>query len=228
MKKIIVFAAVAISAMLFSGTAFAHTKLTASSPAENAAAESPVTEIVLDFNTDIEPVSRITVTNERGEEVPLEDIQVSGARLTGKLADPLPNGAYTVSWKIIGADGHAVNGSYSFAVNAPAASGTPSAAPAENAAHAGHHGHASHAPSASAETPADDAEQSVSATGQEAALAAAAAPNAQAESEAQAGSDAQESAAENGGGAGAYWLIAAAVIVVAAAVVFLRMRKKRA
>ena len=33
--------------------------------------------------------------------------------------NPLENGKYKVEWKIIGADGHPINGEFSFSVNMP-------------------------------------------------------------------------------------------------------------
>ena len=37
--------------------------------------------------------------------------------MTAGFLSPLDNGTYTVEWKIIGADGHPIQGTYSFMVN---------------------------------------------------------------------------------------------------------------
>jgi hypothetical protein len=178
-------------------------------PAENSVADSPVTEIVLDFNTSIEPVSRITVTNESGEEVPLQEVQVSGERLTGKLAEPLPNGAYTVSWKIIGADGHAVNGSYAFAVNVPEMAEPEASAPAATE---------SSAPTANEPQTEASPSPEVSPAAPAGAL------------ETQAGGDTGSGTGSDTGGqssnTGVYVIVAAAAILIIAIVIYLRIRRK--
>jgi hypothetical protein len=209
LKKFIVMIAIVLSAVLFSGVAAAHTRLSASVPAENSVADSPVTEIVLDFNTSIEPVSRITVTSESGKEVPLQEVQVSGERLTGKLAEPLPNGAYTVSWKIIGADGHAVNGSYAFAVNVPGIAEPEASAPTAT------------------ESPAPTADEQQSEASPSPGVSSAAPAGAL---ETQAGGDPGSGTGSDTGGqpsnTGVYLLLAAAVILIIAIVIYLRIRRK--
>lgn len=205
MKKIFVAVVAAFFALMFPLAASAHSKMTASVPAADSVADSPVTEIFLEFNTSIEPVSSLTVKNESGEEITVQDVQVSGATLTGKLAAPLPNGAYTVEWKIIGADGHAVNGSYAFSVNVPQ--------PAEQAAETPA---ASEAPAPSAAEPEPSAASSAPVSAPVAATAA----------EAQAGSDAGSSAGASQN-TGIYWIGAAVIVLVAVIIVALRMGKKR-
>ncbi|MBU5672568.1 copper resistance protein CopC [Paenibacillus sp. MSJ-6] len=99
-------------------SAFAHTHMVSSSPEKDEQVEQPIHQIQLDFHTDIAPLSSFTVTGEQGA-IELEEIQVEGARMTGLLAGDLENGTYTVDWKIVGEDGHPMEGSYSFSVNVP-------------------------------------------------------------------------------------------------------------
>lgn len=99
-------------------SAFAHTHMVSSSPEKDEQVEQLIHQIQLDFHTDIAPLSSFTVTGEQGA-IELEEIQVEGARMTGLLAGDLENGTYTVDWKIVGEDGHPMEGSYSFSVNVP-------------------------------------------------------------------------------------------------------------
>lgn len=105
--------------MLLPGAAFAHTGLESAVPADGETVTSALDELVLTFETPIEPLSEIKVVNEEGSEMEIADIVVKENTLTGKLSDPLPNGTYTVNWTIVGEDGHTINNKYAFTVNAP-------------------------------------------------------------------------------------------------------------
>ena len=115
MKKLIYATLVLLFA--FSSTAFAHTGLTSSSPADGENITEDVHEIVLEFNTKIETTSIVKVFNENKEEITVSNIQVSDNAMTGGFISPLDNGTYTVEWKIIGADGHPIQGTYSFVID---------------------------------------------------------------------------------------------------------------
>ncbi|PIC56999.1 copper resistance protein CopC [Sporosarcina sp. P12(2017)] len=115
MKRII--GATLILLFAFSSTVSAHTGLTSSSPADGEDITEDVYEIVLEFNTKIETTSSVKVFNENKEEIIVSNTQVSDNVMTGGFASPLDNGTYTVEWKIIGADGHPIQGTYLFTVS---------------------------------------------------------------------------------------------------------------
>lgn len=115
MKKIL--SATLIFLLAFSSVSYAHTGLTSSSPADGEDVSEDVHEIVLEFNTKIETTSTVKVFNENKEEVVISNTQASDNVMTGGFMSPLDNGTYTVEWKIIGADGHPIQGSYSFTVS---------------------------------------------------------------------------------------------------------------
>ena len=115
MKRIIY--ATLILLFAFSSTASAHTGLTSSSPADGEEITEDIHEIVLEFNTKIETISTVKVFNENKEEIIVRNTQVSDNVMTGGFMSPLDNGTYTVEWKIIGADGHPIQGTYSFMVS---------------------------------------------------------------------------------------------------------------
>ena len=67
----------------------------------------------------IEQGSFIDVTTTSGEEIDVQDIIVGDGVLTGTLAEPLQNDVYQVNWSIISADGHPLEGEFSFTVELP-------------------------------------------------------------------------------------------------------------
>lgn len=105
-----------ISLLFCSPTASAHTSLTSSSPADGDVITEEIHEIVLEFNTKIELTSSMKVFNEKNEEIS-SHTQVNDNVMTSSFMEPFENGTYTAEWKIIGADGHPIQGSFSFVVN---------------------------------------------------------------------------------------------------------------
>lgn len=119
---------------LVPGAAMAHSKMDSSSPAADATTSVSPAQIEMSFNTSIEKLSNFKLLNEAGEQVPTGDAVVNDTSMSGEVTEPLPNGSYTVKWTIIGADGHSVEGQYSFKVEAAEAAVTepPAASPEQS------------------------------------------------------------------------------------------------
>jgi methionine-rich copper-binding protein CopC len=94
----------------------AHTHLKDSSPTDGEVVEQPLKEIHLYFETKVEQNSSFEIKNSNGAAIPVNEIVVEAERLSGELAEPLANDRYHVFWKIIGADGHPIEGEFSFTV----------------------------------------------------------------------------------------------------------------
>lgn len=101
---------------LFSSSVSAHTGLESSSPEDGATITEPLQDIVLTFETVIENGSSFTLSSESGD-VAVENLAVTDNVLSGTAAAPLENGAYTVDWRIIGEDGHLIEGTFGFTVS---------------------------------------------------------------------------------------------------------------
>lgn len=150
MKRIFILAFILLFAV--PGLVSAHSYMEESVPAKDETVTASPDQITMTFNTDIEKLSNFKLYNEAGEEIPVSNVNVEGAVMSGTLTEPLANGLYNVKTVIIGEDGHTVESGYSFTVAAPEqASSEPSVSPA--------------APSASPETSAEpsasaDTEQS--------------------------------------------------------------------
>lgn len=94
---------------------FAHTGLEQSTPKDGETVED-VNEITLTFESKVEKGSSFSLMNENGELVPVDSIQINNQVMSGSVPSTISDGPYTVNWKIIGADGHPIEGKYSFQV----------------------------------------------------------------------------------------------------------------
>lgn len=114
MKKIII--GTLILLFTFAQATFAHTYLKASNPTDGQIVDSSLSEITLQFETAINENSLVTLTNEEGKEIPVSN-SVDNDKLKAKFTSPLEDGTYTVTYNIIGEDGHPMSGSYLFMVS---------------------------------------------------------------------------------------------------------------
>ncbi|WP_068674017.1 copper resistance protein CopC [Oceanobacillus sp. Castelsardo] len=117
MKRIFTTVAVFLFAMCISTTVFAHSHLSGSNPADGDIITEPLSEIVLEFDGAIEQGSFMDVTTTDGKDVELQELMIDEGTLTGTVVEPLTNGEYQVNWNIISADGHPLEGEFSFTVN---------------------------------------------------------------------------------------------------------------
>lgn len=102
---------------MFVPTAFAHTHLESSNPADGQEVSEKLDEITLTFGEKIEKGSTFQLLDEDGQKIELENINVDGTQLSGVVPTNLPNGRYKVNWDIIAADGHQMEGEFSFSIN---------------------------------------------------------------------------------------------------------------
>ncbi len=114
MKKTIAAALILLFMMPF--TAEAHTALTESNPAQGEVLTEIPQKLELRFGTKIEEGSSLTLTGPSSE-VELDTVSVEGDVMKGIIPDQLENGQYIISWKIIGEDGHPIEGEIAFSLN---------------------------------------------------------------------------------------------------------------
>jgi copper transport protein len=114
-----VFAAVLV--VLSVSPAAAHAELVRSTPANGERVEVAPTEVRLTFTESVNLLDRgITLIDRVGVEVPTPDPVVDGHTVTWPMPADLPDGRYTVSWRVVSSDGHPVAGAFSFGVGAAA------------------------------------------------------------------------------------------------------------
>jgi copper resistance protein C len=114
-------AALTLCAALFvcAPMAWAHAFLDHASPAVGSTVPAAPPDVTIWFTQDLEPAfSKLTVTNQAGQQVDLGNPQVPPGKpdeLQVKLK-PLPAGTYTVSWHVISVDTHPTEGTFTFEV----------------------------------------------------------------------------------------------------------------
>ncbi|RMI39724.1 copper resistance protein CopC [Actinomadura harenae] len=108
--------------------ASAHTALKSSDPAAGAKIASPA-KITLTY---AEPVGypKIVLTDASGGRHEAGSARAVDNVVTEDVKGPLPNGVYTVGWRVVSADGHPVTGDFTFTVTG---SSTTSASPPASA-----------------------------------------------------------------------------------------------
>lgn len=113
--------------------ALAHSELETSRPAADAVVDATFDELVLQFKQAIQVLPDDIVLE--GPDGPISSgpaALADAVTVTVPVLDEVGDGPHTVRWRVIGADGHPLEGSYGFAVQLPPASrGTPEPATAE-------------------------------------------------------------------------------------------------
>jgi copper transport protein len=139
----------AVWLVLASAPALAHATLVGASPPQGSEVTKPPERVELRFsepvNAEFDPV---VVRGAGGARVDTHDARVDPEDARVVLADlkKLPEGSYTVKWRVTSIDGHVVEGRYDFAVgaagkNRPSEDEGKSDTSAQAAgAHSGHHG----------------------------------------------------------------------------------------
>lgn len=113
-----VFLVTGFATAMWASEAFAHAKLLSSAPAKDVAGASPA-EIVLTFSEAVSPAA-ITLADQGGGEVKsLGAARGEGSTLHVPVIGKLAPGRYTLSYRVAGADTHAVNGALTFVVAGP-------------------------------------------------------------------------------------------------------------
>ncbi|ASN05579.1 copper resistance CopC family protein [Virgibacillus necropolis] len=94
----------------------AHSGLESAKPSAGANVEENIKSIELTFSTKIENLSTLYLINEEGNKLEPASIEVSDNVLKATYQNALDPGTYKVNWNIVGADGHPIEGKYSFTV----------------------------------------------------------------------------------------------------------------
>ncbi|MER7544606.1 copper resistance protein CopC [Actinomadura sp.] len=127
--------AVGTALALTAAPASAHTSLTSASPAKDAAVAAP-SQIVLTYADPVR-LPRVVVMDASKKQYQSGPAKAVDNKVTQAVGGALPNGEYTVGWRVVSSDGHPVEGTYTFTVKGssataqdPAPASSPAAAPA--------------------------------------------------------------------------------------------------
>ncbi|MFP3324191.1 copper resistance protein CopC [Planococcus sp. SIMBA_160] len=98
-------------------TAHAHSVLESSTPAEGSVIAEPLEQVVLDFSAGIEQGSDMSMTMD-GTAVDFSEVAVMEDQLIGTPAQELEDGSYVVEYDVLSQDGHPIQGSLAFELQA--------------------------------------------------------------------------------------------------------------
>ncbi|MDG4766757.1 copper resistance protein CopC [Solwaraspora sp. WMMD406] len=114
-------ALLALGAVVLPATpALAHNALVGSEPGQNTRLARSPEQIELVFTERLNAeYTTIVVSDDGGVSMPVDGPVVDQQRGIVRPVDPLPDGVYTVAYRVVSADGHPVQGAFRFAVNAP-------------------------------------------------------------------------------------------------------------
>lgn len=117
--------AAALLALATATPAAAHDQLLSATPAAGTAVLEAPAEIGLEFSGNLTTgqgiQNLVTVTDEDGHQWQDGEAQVTGPNLTAALCEGLPNGEYTVDYRVVYSDGHSEEKGYEFTLEDPAA-----------------------------------------------------------------------------------------------------------
>ena len=123
-----------ISSLFISIThASAHAELVSSTPAADEILTMAPDQVTLTFGEKLLVISgkatnTVEVTNSQGEVLSSDPASISGSEITTTLdSQRMVDGKYTVTYRVVSADGHPVKGSYLFSI-AHAATSAPATA----------------------------------------------------------------------------------------------------
>ena len=124
------------------GPAQAHDELVSSIPEQNSSLQEAPQDIELTYSgelTQVEGATQVRVTDSEGKEVTNGAPVVKGKTVTQKIAGHGTNDdTYSVTWRVVSADGHPIQGSYELTVGegAQESSSASASQPAESTSEA--------------------------------------------------------------------------------------------
>jgi copper transport protein len=118
MRRIRYVPAAALVAAVFAPAALAHAVLLRSQPADRSVLGAAPVSVRLTFDEPVRAAGGIEAVRNGGASVLAGKARTAGRVLVVPLRTGLPNGDYTVLWRVISDDGHAVEGVLAFGVGA--------------------------------------------------------------------------------------------------------------
>ncbi|MFD6878589.1 MULTISPECIES: copper resistance CopC/CopD family protein [unclassified Streptomyces] len=116
---------VAVLALLLGGAgpASAHASLSGSDPADGVVLKTAPRQVTLTFTESVsfsdDSVRVLSPDNERANPRPAQHADGKDNTARVELSDTLPQGTYTVAWRVVSADGHPISGAFVFSVGKP-------------------------------------------------------------------------------------------------------------
>lgn len=116
-----------LSVLLAAAPAYAHTRLVTSDPADAASLATAPDRVTLTFDDNITArLSTITVIGPDGAAWHTGEVTANGPTISSAVRPLGPAGGYQIGYRVVGGDGHPVQGGVSFTLTVP---GVSAAAP---------------------------------------------------------------------------------------------------
>ena len=119
MRKILVSFIVGLLALLSIPSSSAHVEIVSSFPEKFANVNPIPTQVWIEFSgqlqtLDGEAVNSLEVIDSTGIAVNFDDPIIEGAKIMTKISGQSAPGAFTVKYRVVGDDGHVIEGDYTF------------------------------------------------------------------------------------------------------------------
>jgi len=119
MRKLVFLFLVSCLSVFAIPSSSAHVTIVSSYPERFANVNPIPTEVWIEFSGDLqtldgEAVNSLEVVDSTGIAVNYEDPMISGGRITTKVSGQSAAGVFTVKYRVVGDDGHVIEGDYTF------------------------------------------------------------------------------------------------------------------
>jgi methionine-rich copper-binding protein CopC len=119
MRKTLVSIIVGCIALLSTPSSSAHVEIVSSFPEQFANVNPIPTQAWIQFSGDLqtlegEAVNSLEVIDSTGIAVNFDDPVIEGAKIMSKISGQSAPGAFTVKYRVVGDDGHVIEGDYTF------------------------------------------------------------------------------------------------------------------
>ena len=119
MRKFISVLCVGFLAFASAPQASAHVEIVSSFPEQFSNVNPIPTQVWIEFSGDLQTldgqaVNSLEVIDSTGIAVNYEDVIISGGRISTKISGQSAPGAFTVKYRVVGDDGHVIEGEYTF------------------------------------------------------------------------------------------------------------------
>jgi methionine-rich copper-binding protein CopC len=119
MRKLIVSIFIGFIALLTMPSSSAHVEIVSSFPERFANVNPIPTQVWIQFSGELqtldgEAVNSLEVIDSTGIAVNFEDPIIEGAKIMTKISGQSAPGAFTVKYRVVGDDGHVIEGDYTF------------------------------------------------------------------------------------------------------------------
>ena len=119
MRKIFVFLVIGFITLLSMPSSSAHVEIVSSFPEKFANVNPIPTQVWIEFSgqlqtLDGEAVNSLEVIDSTGIAVNFDDPIIEGAKIMTKISGQSAPGAFTVKYRVVGDDGHVIEGDYTF------------------------------------------------------------------------------------------------------------------